>query len=322
MERFREFKTIKSIIFNTWGDVEKQSYIILIDNIYDNISTNLYMSARTARNENGDWEVRNKEEILIKTSNNSKDDKEDSYFVDCSRLFKIEKKDFDLLIENNEPLKSKIIKTSELEYNNSLKIFNQIINLSNSNPPYITLSHISYDSSQNIITSELEYASETHLDGENNSNLDNQRYLDEKPLRIIWYIIRRNKYDYYYSKVMVPLASWIRENKFIDNNKTTKDIIESHNKMFLQGGKKIANKLININDVNLIKNFRFAKKLKDNDLKYAQQYYDLGWSFEQFKDHHMTEDKEWLFDFDWLEKEYIEKKKKLERPKPEMELER
>lgn len=320
----REFKTIKSITFNTLGNEQEQSHIILIDNIGDSISelSYIYISARTERDENGDLNVLKKDEILIKKNNNSKDNKEDSYFVDCSRLFKIEKTDFDSLIKNNKNLNFTIIKTTELDYNYALKIFDQIMKLSNSKPPYITLSHISYDSSKNIITPDLEYASESHLlKDANNSNLDNQHYFDENHLRIVWYIIRKNKYDYYYSKVIMPLAIWIRQNQFLDDNKTTKDIIELHNNRFLQG-EKIAAKLINIYDVNIIKSFRFAnKQLKENDLKYAQKYYDKGWDFESFKSYHTSSSGEWLFDFNWLKKEYIieqEKKKQLEKSKPAM----
>lgn len=313
-------KPAKSIIFNSLGNPIDCEFVIVIDDIntIKPESFYIYISTRTARDENGELKIENEGEILIKKSNNSNSPfKEDSY-LNCSRLFKIKKDDFNFLVQKN---KINYIKTTELDYNITLSIFNQIIKLLQISSPHITLININYSSDENKIEPTCEYIFESHLEQDLKekpfSNNEIKKYNSEKKnsvsLKNIYWTIKNNIITYEHEKVILPLAIWLKKNHLLDQNWTTKEIIMKHNSLF-EKGQAIAARLVDIYDVGFIDYFRFANhKLKINDWEYALKEFNKGMKFEEFQKKNTTDKDEPLFDFHWLKKEYdkyIEQEKK------------
>ncbi|CAT05058.1 Uncharacterised protein [Mesomycoplasma conjunctivae] len=320
--KFKPFMPIKSITFDTLGQDIDSHPVIIIHNM-DGLEL-FYIKSRTAIDENGQLKKPTEGEILIKKSKNRNALFKNDSYLDCSQLFRIQELDYDDLIHNNKKLQ--FTKTTQLSYEDVLRIFEKIGQLIEKIPPYIALSDVSYDRNTNKIQSDLLYASDKHLNEDlrflfktkklssseiqtwtnyvenikNSKNLEGVEIVSKALEKAIW--------DYDDEMVTQPLARWIEENQLIEKGKTTKDIILEHNSLFNQG-KKIAARPIGIYDVAVINSFAFAaSKIEKNDLKFARwefsQISRLGLGFKQFKSMHTNWDGQPLFDFRWLEKEF------------------
>ncbi|WP_434336648.1 Mbov_0400 family ICE element protein [Mesomycoplasma conjunctivae] len=320
--KFKPFMPIKSITFDTLGQDIDSHPVIIIHNM-DGLEL-FYIKSRTAIDENGQLKKPTEGEILIKKSKNRNALFKNDSYLDCSQLFRIQELDYDDLIHNNKKLQ--FTKTTQLSYEDVLRIFDKIDELIKKIPPYIALSDVSYDRNTNKIQSDLLYASNKHLDGDLKYLLDNNKlssseiqtwtnYVENiknsknlEGIDIVSKALKKAKRDYNGEMVIEPLARWIEDNKLIEKGKTTKDIILEHNSLFNQG-KKIAARPIGIYDVGVINYFAFADcKIKKNDLKFAHDEFDkisiLGLDFEQFKSMHTNRDGQPLFNFNWLEQEF------------------
>ncbi|WP_434336645.1 Mbov_0400 family ICE element protein [Mesomycoplasma conjunctivae] len=320
--KFKPFMPIKSITFDTLGQDIKTHPVIIIHDM-DGLEL-FYIKSRTAIDENGQLKDPTEGEILIRKTNNPDALFQNDSYLDCSQLFRIHQLDYDALIRNNKNLK--FTKTTQLSYEDVLRIFEKIGQLIEKIPPYIALSDVSYDRNTNKIQSDLLYASDEHLDSDleyllkksklssseiqtwtnyvenikNSKNLEGIEIVSDALEKAIW--------DYDDEMVVEPLARWIKKNQLIEKGKTTKDIILEHNSLFNQG-KKIAARPIGIYDVGVINSFAFAaSKIRKNDLKFARwefsQISKLGLDFEQFKSMHTNWDGQPLFNFNWLKKEF------------------
>ncbi|CAT05055.1 Uncharacterised protein [Mesomycoplasma conjunctivae] len=320
--KFKPFMPIKSITFDTLGQDIDSHPVIIIHNM-DGLEL-FYIKSRTAIDENGQLKDPKDGEILIKKSKNRNALFKNDSYLDCSQLFRIQELDYDDLIHNNKKLK--FTKTTQLSYEDVLRIFEKIDELIKKIPPYIALSDVSYDIDKNIIKSDLLYASDEHLDSDLEyllkksklssseiqtwtnyvENIKNSKNLEG--IEIVSKALKKAKRDYDDEMVIEPLARWIKNNQLIEKGKTTKDIILEHNSLFNQG-KKIAARPIGIYDVGVINSFAFAaSKIRRNDLKFAHDEFDkismLGLDFEQFKSMHTNWDGQPLFNFNWLKKEF------------------
>ncbi|WP_434336647.1 Mbov_0400 family ICE element protein [Mesomycoplasma conjunctivae] len=320
--KFKPFMPIKSITYDTLGRNINSHPVIIIHDM-DGYEL-FYVKSRTAIKKNGQLKKPTEGEILIRKTNNPDALFQNDSYLDCSQLFRIHQLDYDALIRNNKNLK--FTNTTQLSYEDVLRIFEKIDELIEKIPPYIALSDVSYDRNTNKIQSDLLYASDKHLNDDlkyllENNKLSNseiqtwKNYVENtknsknlEGIEIVSDALKKAKRDYNDEMVVEPLADWIEKNKLIEKGKTTKDIILEHNSLFNQG-KKIAARPIGIYDVGVVDSFAFAaSKIEKNDLNFAHwefsQISRLGLGFEQFKSMHTSWDGQPLFDFHWLKKEF------------------
>lgn len=320
--KFEPFMPIKSITFDTLGQDIKSHPVIVIHDM-DGLEL-FYIKSRTAREKNGKLKKAKEGEILIKKSNNPNALFKNDSYLDCSQLFRIQELDYDNLIYNNKNLQ--FTDTTQLSYEDVLRIFEKIEKLTAKVPPHIALSDVKYDKNTNAIKSDLLYASDSHLDKDLENFLNNNKLSDSEvqvwtrltqklknnknleALKIVSDALKKAQRDYKDEMIIEPLARWIDDNGLLEKGKTTRDIILEHNALFEQGT-KIAIRPISAYDMWKIDYFAFANgKLKSNDLKYAHdefyQLYELGLGFEKFKSSHKTSDGKPLFDFNWLEQKF------------------
>ncbi|MHA0297324.1 Mbov_0400 family ICE element protein [Mesomycoplasma ovipneumoniae] len=244
LAKFIPFKLKRTLVFDSLGQrIDSRPVIIFHDN-EDNYY--YYIKARDARLT--DWRLKKRMdgEVLISKSNKSNTLFTKDFYLDYSQIFYIHGSQLEELTKKYP--ETEILDSKELDLYQVEKIFNKIHDCVTSESPFIVISKVSYDSKTRKTKSEVEYASDWHLNHHYyyaTKKTDKTRKIKEleelkdklkkdkdivKPenLEITLANARR---EYNEEKIYNPLFNWISENKFMQKGLNSLEIIEKYTKL-------------------------------------------------------------------------------------------
>ncbi|MDW2829958.1 Mbov_0400 family ICE element protein [Mesomycoplasma ovipneumoniae] len=236
--KLKEFSPFKGLVFNSLAqEIKARPVIIFHDTENDRY---YYIKARDARWDNGKLKDAFDGEILIPKSDKSNTLFTKDSYLDCSRVFYIGDSELEELAKNHP--KTEILDLKELEFSQAEKMFDKIYEFVTSEPPYIVISSVSYDSKTKITKPKVWYASDLHLNNDYKTiwfktkkikELKDKLHKEKNQISLDLFkgILDDAWGEYRKEKVYNPLFQWIRENKFVQKGLNSIEIIHEYNKL-------------------------------------------------------------------------------------------
>ncbi|WP_341490796.1 Mbov_0400 family ICE element protein [Mesomycoplasma ovipneumoniae] len=292
------FKLKRTLVFDSLGQRINSTPVIIFHDSEDNYY--YYIKARDARLT--DWRLKKRidGEVLISKSNKPNALFTNDFYLDCSQIFYIHGSQLDELTKKYP--ETEILDSKELQFDQVKKMFDYIYEcLRLYKQPFIVISKVSYDSKTRKTKSEVEYASDWHLE----HDYDRARKQTKKPQKIkefeelkdklkkdkdivelknLEIALSKARKKYNQEKIYNPLFDWINKNKFIQEGLNSLEIIREY--------RKLPNPIVPINvDAiiiynSLLENRDLAYQLMDTDYKFMLDWFkknDLDISTESFK---------------------------------------
>ncbi|MHA0311835.1 Mbov_0400 family ICE element protein [Mesomycoplasma ovipneumoniae] len=315
------FTPLKATVFNSLAqEIKARPVIIIHDTENDHY---YYIKARDARLRNGELKERFKSEILIPKSGEPNTLFIKDSYLDCSQIFYIRDSELEELVKKYQ--KTEILDSKELEFDQVEEIFGKIHECLTSKPPYMAISRVSYDSKTKITKSEVEYASDEHLDRDYKTIKIKTKEIDElkdkltidkdqTSLDLFETILSDAWREYRQEKVYNHLFKWINENEFVQKGLNSMQIIQEYDKLLnpiipeVINGRTIHFCLSN-NKWRKNDDFSLSKKLEETDFKFMINWFGKNQlkinmeSFNQFCNA-MKKERPQSDAFDFLELEF------------------
>ncbi|MBG0730758.1 Mbov_0400 family ICE element protein [Mycoplasma sp. 'Moose RK'] len=328
---FKKFSPFKTLVFNSLSqEIKVRPVIIFYDSEEDYY---YYIKARDAYNKNGKLKKRRQGEVLIEKSDKPNTLFTKDSYLDCSQIFYIN--DIELKELTKKYPKTTILDSKELEYNQVEKIFENIYKCLTSEPPYIVISEVSYDLKTRKTKSDVQYASDEHLNNDyekaisetqENKRIEELKELknkliinkDQTRLDLFETVLGDAWREYRQEKVYNPLFKWISENKFIQKGLNSLEIIQEY--------RRLLNPITPISiDAKIVFNSLWKKRDLVNQLEKTDYKFMIDWigkndldvNMKTFRKFRKAMQKEWyqgeVFYFHKLENQLEEKLSKLEK---------
>ncbi|WP_337898431.1 Mbov_0400 family ICE element protein [Mesomycoplasma ovipneumoniae] len=295
--KFIPFKLKSTLVFDSLGQRIDSRLVIIFYDIEQNYY--YYIKARDARL--NDWSLKKRidGEVLISKSNKPNTLFTKDFYLDCSQIFYIHDSQLEELTKKYQ--ETEILDSKELEFDQVKKMFDYICECLTFEQPFIVISKVSYDSKTRKTNSEVEYASDWHLE----HDYDRARKQTKKPQKIkefeelkdklkkdkdivklknLEIALSKARKKYNQEKIYNPLFDWINKNKFIQQGLNSLEIIREY--------RKLPNPIVptNVDAIiiynSLLENRDLAYQLIDTDYKFMLDWFkknDLDISMESFR---------------------------------------
>ncbi|WP_337898775.1 Mbov_0400 family ICE element protein [Mesomycoplasma ovipneumoniae] len=241
LAKFIPFKLKRTLVFDSLGQRIDSRSVIIFRDIEDNYY--YYIKARDARLT--DWRLKKRidGEVLISKSNKPNTLFTKDFYLDYSQIFYIHGSQLDELIKNHP--KTEILDSKELEFDQVKKMFEKIYECLTSEPPHIVISKVSYDSKRKNTKSDVQYASDWHLENDydravkENSVTQKIKELKDRlkkdkdivELENLEIILRNARRKHNQEKIYNPLFDWITQNKFMQKGLNSLEIFREYRKL-------------------------------------------------------------------------------------------
>lgn len=296
--KFIPFKLKRTLVFDSLGQRINSTPVIIFHDSENNYY--YYIKARDARLT--DWRLKKRidGEVLISKSNKPNALFTNDFYLDCSQIFYIHDSQLEELTKKYP--ETEILDSKGLQFDQVKKMFDYIYQcLRLYKQPFIVISKVSYNSKTRKTKSEVEYASDWHLEHhyyyatKKTDKTQKIKELEElkdklkKDRDIVepenLEIILGNAWrEYNDEKIYNPLFDWISENKFMQKGLNSLEIIREY--------RKLLNPIVPINVdaiiifTSLFKKRSLAYQLIDTDYKFMLDWFkknDLDISMESFR---------------------------------------
>ncbi|WNM16708.1 Mbov_0400 family ICE element protein [Mesomycoplasma ovipneumoniae] len=236
--KLKKFSPFKTLAFNSLAQEIKERPVIIFHDTENNYY--YYIKARDARSNDRKLKKSFDGEILIPKSGKSNTLFTKDSYLDCSQIFYMRDSELEELVKNHP--EAEILDSKELEYDQVEEMFKKIHECLTSEPPYIVISKVSYDSKTKTTKSEVQYASNKHLNNDYKNiwfktkkikELKNKLQKEKNQLRLDLFegVLSDGWREYKREKVYNPLFQWIKQNKFIQKGLNSMEIIYEYNKL-------------------------------------------------------------------------------------------
>ncbi|MHA0347011.1 Mbov_0400 family ICE element protein [Mesomycoplasma ovipneumoniae] len=295
--KFIPFKLKRTLVFDSLGQRIDSRPVIIFPDIKENYY--YYIKARDARLT--DWRLKKRidGEVLISKSNKPNTLFTKDFYLDYSQIFYIHDSQLEELTKKYP--ETEILDSKELEFDQFKKMFDKIYEFVTSKPPFIVISKVSYDSKTRKTKSEVEYASDWHLEynyyyaTKKSDKTQNIKELEELKDKLkkdkdivepenLEIALRKARRKYNREKIYNPLFDWITQNKSIQKGLNSLEIIREY--------RKLLNPIVPVNvDAiiiysSLLENRDLAYQLIDTDYKFMLDWFkknDLYINMESFR---------------------------------------
>lgn len=284
--KLKWFTPFKATVFNSLAQEINARPVIIFHDTENNYY--YYIKARDARLGDGRLKDAFDGEILIPKSDKPNTLFTKDSYLDCSQIFYIRDSELEELVKKYP--KTEILDSKELEFDQVEKMFGKINECLTSKPPYMVISRVSYDSKTKKTTSEVEYASDVHLDRDYKTIKVKTREIDElkdkltidkdqTSLDLFETILSDARREYRQEKVYNHLFKWINENEFVQKGLNSMQIIQEYDKLLnpiipeVINGRTIHFCLSN-NKWRKNDDFSLSKKLEETDFKFMIDWFE------------------------------------------------
>ncbi|MDW2906576.1 hypothetical protein R7V41_03040 [Mesomycoplasma ovipneumoniae] len=297
---FIPFKLKRTLLFDSLGQRINSTPVIIFYDSKDNYY--YYIKARDARLT--DWRLKKRidGEVLIPKSNKPNTLFTNDFYLDCSQIFYIHGSQLDELTKKYP--ETEILDSKELDFDQVKKMFDYIYEcLRLYKQPFIVISKVSYDSKTRKTKSEVEYASDWHLEHhyyyatKKTDKTQKIKELEELKDKLkkdkdivepenLEITLRNARREYNEEKIYNPLFDWIILNKFMQKGLNSLEIFREYRKLL----KPIVP--VNVDAIiiysSLLKN-DLAQKLVATDYNFMLDWFkknDLDINMESFTQFH------------------------------------